>query len=143
MTVGSPQAVSKRRGGANSRRPKCRSRGPRAAAADGSALRVRTTERFFALAPPAGNRHYCRVGATWWASQREQNRRNVLHFEPHYMRRGLIFGGIMAVFMAWLALSADSWLRAVYVLGAVVGALTAWMWWLFLRWRRHFDSTLQ
>lgn len=102
-----------------------------------------STERFFAVAPPAGNRHYCRVGATWWASQREQNRRNVLRFEPRYMRRGLIFGGIMAVFMAWLALSADSWLWAVYVLGAVAGALTAWIWWLFLRWRRHFDSTLQ
>ena len=30
--------------------PTCRSRGPRAAAADGSPLRVQTTERFFALA---------------------------------------------------------------------------------------------
>ena len=95
------------------------------------------------MAPLAGNRHYYRVGATWWASQREQNRRNVLRFEPRYMRTGLIFGGILAVFMAWLALSADSRLRAVYVFGAVAGALTAWIWWLFLRWRRHFDSTLQ
>jgi hypothetical protein len=84
------------------------------------------------------------VSAKWWASQREQNRRNVLHFEPGYMRRAvIIFGGIMAVLMAWLALNAESWLRVVHVLGAVAGALTAWMWWLFLRWRRHFDSTLQ
>lgn len=32
-----------------------RSRGPRAEAADGSALRPRSTERFFALAPDAGD----------------------------------------------------------------------------------------
>lgn len=98
---------------------------------------------FLPLAPPACDRHYCRVGATWWARQRERNRRNVMHFEPEFMRRGVIFGGIAVVFMAWLALNAESWKRLVYVLGAVGGALTTCLWWLFLRWRRHFDARLQ
>ncbi len=43
-------------------RPTCRSRGPRAAAADGWALRVRTTERFLALASTADEPPLCPAG---------------------------------------------------------------------------------
>lgn len=82
------------------------------------------------------------MSRSWWSTQRDKNRRNVLHLKPEFVRAGIVANAGLMILMVWMTLGASSWPRVAYIVAAAAAALMTWMWWLFLRWRQHFESTL-
>ncbi len=78
------------------------------------------------------------VGA-WWTACRDQDRRKALQLKPGLMRANAVLSGMLTIVMAWQAVNPKSLPRPLYVLGAVIAALSAWIWCLLLRWRRQFN----
>ena len=75
----------------------------------------------------------------WWTACRDQGRRNALQLKPGLMRANAVLSGMLTIVMAWQAVNPKSLPRIVHVLGAVLAALSAWIWCLLLRWRRQFN----